>query len=743
MRSGQAVGVAVGAHDFGSRLRGLRQQARLTQEELAERSGLSVRTIRNLEAGRGTPRAWSLRALADALGVDDVDDAGLRASPATLPGDIASFTGREPALAALDTLLDRARIAAVTGIAGVGKTALAVHWAHRVSERFPDGRLHVDLRGFDPGGAPVTPADAMRGVLDALGVPAGRIPVDAAALAGFYRSAFARRRCLLLLDNAADGEQVRPLLPGASEARVVITSRTRLLGLVATHEAVPVPLEPLDAAAAGAVLRRRIGDRLDREPGARDELVLRCAGLPLALALVAARAVVDPTTPMAALVTEIGERGTSAALAAVRDPAADPRQVFGWSYGALAPADQRLFRLTGLHPGPDLTVPAAASLVGDDPARVAAGLDRLVQAGVLGEPVPGRYALHDLLREFAADRAATEDPPAERTAASTRLLDHYLRSALAADRALEPERDPVRPPDASAGIHPEAPADATAALAWFSAERPVLMRLLRMAREAGADRHLCAMAWSLVAYFDLQGHWADFAASQREAVAATRRLGDRAAEGRALRHLANADLQLGDVDQAREHLDAAVELFAADGDPGGEAHAHLNLYVLHERGGNPAAGAEHAQRALALYRAAGHRVGEAAARNSLGFALAHLGDPAAGLEHCTAALESSRRDGNRLGEAHVRDSLGYIHTRLADRTAATGQYEAAIELFVACGDRYNEAATLLNLGDAHAAGGGLDTAATAWARAAAVWEEIGHPRAVEAHARLERAGGSS
>jgi hypothetical protein len=417
----------------------------------------------------------------------------------------------------------------VTGIAGVGKTALALHWAHRVRERFPDGQLHVDLRGFDPRGAAVTPADAMRSVLDALGVPPTRIPSGTEALAHLYRSGFDGRRCLLLLDNAADGEQVRPLLPGAPAARVVVTSRTQLLGLVATHEAVPVPLEPLDAPTARALLRRRIGDRLDREPQARDALVARCAGLPLALALVAARAVVDPGTPMAALVTEIGERGASTALAAVRDPVADPREVFGWSYEALAPADRRLFRLTGLHPGPDLTVPAAASLAVDDPPAVASTLGRLVEAGLLGEPVPGRYALHDLLREFAAERGAAEDARVDRDAAATRLLDHYLHSALAADRRLEPERDPVHPPAALPGVRPEEPADAAAALAWFSAERSVLMRLLPVAREAGADRHLWQLAWSLVAYFDLQGHWADFAASQQEAVAAARRLGDPAA----------------------------------------------------------------------------------------------------------------------------------------------------------------------------------------------------------------------
>jgi transcriptional regulator with XRE-family HTH domain/tetratricopeptide (TPR) repeat protein len=726
--------------DFGRRLRQLRLDARLTQEELAERSGLSVRTIRNLEAGRGSPRRWSLRALAGALGIEAEDGALLLEvdpAPATLPADVVSFTGREPALAALDALLGEVRVATVTGIGGVGKTALAVHWAHRVRKHFPDGQLHVDLRGFDPGGAPVTPTDAMRGVLDALGVPAGRIPADAAALAGLYRSGLDGRRCLLLLDNAADGEQVRPLLPGSPAARVLVTSRAPLLGLVATHEALPVPLEPLDGRTAQALLRRRVGDRLDREPVARDALVRRCAGLPLALALVAARAVVDPAAPMAALVTEIRERGTGPALAVTGDPAADPRQVFGWSYAALEPADRRLFRLVGLHPGPDLSGPAAAGLAGDDPATVAAGLGRLVEAGLLGERVPGRYALHDLLREFAAERAAAEDPAAERAAAATRLLDHYLHSAVAADRRLEPERDPLHLPAPAPGVRPEEPADAAAAIAWFSAERPVLMRLLQVAREAGADRHVWQLAWSLVAYFDLQGHWADFTASQQEAVAAARRLGDRAAEGRALRHLANAHLQLGDAGRARTNLGAAVELSAAMGDPVGEANAHLNLYLLHERDGDLAAGAEHASRALALYRAAGHRVGEAAARNSLGFALAHLGDPAAGREHCTAALATSRQSGNRLGEAHARDSLGFICSRLGDRPAAVEHYDAAIELFVAGGDRYNEAATLLNLGDAQAAGGDLPAAVSAWERAAAILDEIEHPRAVEAHARLD------
>ena len=364
--------------------------------------------------------------------------------PAQLPPAVPAFTGRSAelasldALAGLDAMVPRAdgagpaataevAICAVSGTAGVGKTALAVHWAHRVAGRFPDGQLYVNLRGFDPGGAGLDPGQALHGFLEAFGVPPARIPEDLAAQSGLFRSLLAGKRILVLLDNARSAEQVRPLLPGSPGCLAIVTSRDKLAGLVATAGARPLALDLLTAADARDLLARRLGaDRVAAEPAAIACIIAACARLPLALTIAAARAATSPTFPLAAIAAELREAASALDPFDAGESATDVRTVFSWSYRALSAPAARMFRLLGLHPGPDVAVTAAASLAAVPPGQARALLAELTRAHLLAEHAPGRYAFHDLLRAYASELASAQECPADRASAVHRLLDHYL-----------------------------------------------------------------------------------------------------------------------------------------------------------------------------------------------------------------------------------------------------------------------------------------------------------------------------
>jgi hypothetical protein len=383
-----------------------------------------------------------------------------------LPAAVAHFAGRTGELATLTGLLrGRAErggtvvISAIGGTAGVGKTALAVHWAHQVADRFPDGQLYVNLRGFDPSGSVMAPAEAVRRFLDALQVPPERIPVDLDAQAALYRSQLACKRMLVVLDNARDTVQVRPLLPGAPTCLVVVTSRGQLTSLVAVDGAHPLTLDLLTEAEARELLARRLGpDRIAAEPQAVEQIVGCCARLPLALSIAAARAE-QSGFPLAALAGELAETGRRLDVLDAGDAAGQVRAVFSWSYTALSSAAARLFRLLGLHPGPDISAAAAASFAAVPPAETRRLLAELVRASLLTEHTPGRYAFHDLLRAYAVDVTHTHDPADQRRAAVGRMLDHYRHTAHTAERLLNPARDPIPlallPP--GPGVTPENP----------------------------------------------------------------------------------------------------------------------------------------------------------------------------------------------------------------------------------------------------------------------------------------------
>ncbi|HEY8473311.1 MAG TPA: BTAD domain-containing putative transcriptional regulator, partial [Natronosporangium sp.] len=431
--------------------------------------------------------------------------------PRQLPADVPGFTGRAEALKALDELLGRRSeitgpvvISAIAGAAGIGKTALAVHWGHRVADRFPDGQLYVNLRGFDPGGSPVDPATAVRAFLDALGVPPERLPASLDAQVSLYRSLLAERRMLVVLDNARDADQVRPLLPGAPGCLVLVTSRRRLSGLVATDGAVPLPLDVLPEDEARQLLAARLGpERLAAEPAAVAELIAGCAGLPLALAIVAARAATRLGFPLAAVAEEVRAAGAGLEPFTGPDQLADLRAVFSWSYDALEPAAARLFRLLGLHPGPDLAVPAAASLLGVPLPQARRLLAALTEANLVVEHVPGRFTLHDLLRAYATELTETVDSESDRQAAWRRLLDHYLHTAYTASTRLDPHRPPLptAPVAGPGAVLVDLPTRDDAE-AWLATEEPALVAAIGMAANTGFDPYTWQLANCLNVFFD-------------------------------------------------------------------------------------------------------------------------------------------------------------------------------------------------------------------------------------------------
>jgi transcriptional regulator with XRE-family HTH domain len=445
-----------GAGGFGSRLRACRQSSGLSQQELAERSGLSIRAISKLECGwTRWPYPGSVDRLADALNLHDTARAdflvaaqrrlGHRAEPARpsapdlyvprlLPAPAPAFVGRAPQLETLARLLDDSGgptlVTAITGMAGVGKTALAVHWAHQVAAAFPDGQLFVNLRGFGPSATPLPLADAAQLFLDALGVPADRRPASTVAQLGLYRSLLVGQRMLIILDNARDAAQIRPLLPGSPTCRVIVTSRDQLPGLTATEAARPLTVNPLPGPEARHLLARRLGrPRLAADPDATDQIIASCAGLPLALAIVAARAELRPDLPLARIAADLTGQPILDAFTDLADPAADIRTVFSWSYDQLDPAIARTFRLAAQHPAPDLDPFTLAILAGTTPEQAGRTLDVLARANLIQQAVGHEcYRINTLLRAFAREQAVQHGDEKGR-AVMTAGFQHYLRTS--------------------------------------------------------------------------------------------------------------------------------------------------------------------------------------------------------------------------------------------------------------------------------------------------------------------------
>ncbi len=667
-------------------------------------------------------------------------------APVMLPATVPGFTGRARELRALSGLLRRpdgpVLITAISGPAGVGKTALAVHWARRAAADFPDGQLYVNLRGFGPAD-PLPPAEALRAFLDALGVPAARLPATLDGRQALCRSLMDGRRMLIVLDNARDPAQVRPLLPATPTAMVLITSRSELAGLVASDGARTLTLDVLSGTEAYQLIAARLGEtRLAAEPEAADELIGLCARLPLALAITAARAVAHPGFALAALAAELRDaKGRLDALSTGED-ATDVRAVLSWSYQNLQSPAARMFRLLGLHPGPEITAAAAASLAGTGLAEARRLLRELTRCHLLAEPAAGRYAFHDLLRAYAAEQAAALDNDDDRRAATGRMLDHYLHTARSADLQLNPLREPITrlPPPPRCGVTPETMGSRQRALAWFEAELQVLQAIVNLAAETGFDVHAWQIPWAMVDFLDTRGYWREWAATQRPAVAAATRSGDVAGQAAATRLLASACARLGEYGQARVHLADCLGLYQQLGDRSGEARAHQSLSWIAERQSAHADALDHSEQALRLFRLAGNRPGQASALNSVGWCHALLGDPQQAQRYCREALALNQELCDRDGEAHTWDSLGYAERKLGHLATATTCYQHALRIFREVGARYNEADTLANIGDTRHESGNHAQAKAAWQKALAILDDLKHADASQIRAKLRQLG---
>ncbi|MEI7055387.1 BTAD domain-containing putative transcriptional regulator [Nocardioides sp. CCNWLW239] len=674
------------------------------------------------------------RTLQDELGVEpskDVRDLQLRildgdgpAPPPTraheqvvprqLPPVVAAFAGREDHLTTLDQLVDEQMveggrravvISAIAGTAGIGKTTLALYWAHRTAPRFPDGQVFVNLRGFDPGAA-LDPLDALGVVLEAFGVERSRQPQDIDGRAGLLRSRLAGKRVLLVLDNARDSEQVRSLLPGSPGCVTLVTSRNRLSGLVAEAGARPMELGLLDHTEAYELLAGRLGeDRLLAEPEAVDRIIALCASLPLTLSVVAARAATRPAYALTDLADELGE----SRLDGFGAGRGDLRATFSWSVRHLPEPAARLFRLIGLHPGPTLTVPAAASLAGIPRVRARHLLDELTEANLLTEVAPGRFVLHDLLREYAAD-LATHEPDPVRAAAQLRMIDHYVFSARSVHSVYDPHQshldttEPMRD-----GVTIEIVGDGGEALAWIAGQLPVISRVIDTAVAQGlAPDRIVLLVGALERLLDLQGRWIELAALAEAALPGVRRRvsqgGAPAGLGVMHRAAGAACGRLGRVEDALEHLGRALELATESGDLVAEGKTLHRLATVATASGDHAGAAAYAARAADVFARGGDLIRAAWTTGRLGLYEALDGSYESGLRHCEAALAELRRvaPGYR-SEGNVVATIGWIHQQRGDVDEAAGHFEEAVTKLRAAGDLPGLADALGHLAETRAA----------------------------------------
>lgn len=662
--------------------------------------------------------------------------------PRQLPAAPAQFVGRAHELRGLDEtvgLLDGPGQAPVvwliTGAGGIGKSSLAVYWAHRAAADFPDGQLYVDLRGSSAARL-LRIHQVIRGFLRALGVPNADIPESFDAKCALYRSVLAGKRVLVVLDNALDAEQVRPLIPGGPGCAAVVTSRGTLEGLVVSAGARVINLELLSQADSRELIARRLGPARARcEAGAVAELARTCGGLPLALAIVAARAAAKPSVPLSAVAAELAGKSPLDALES-SEGTNSIREVLSWSYRQLSEPAAHMFRLLGLHPGPSTSVAAAAALAAVDQVAASHAITELTDAHLLCEHVPGRFFCHELLHAYAAEESSTSEGGGACAAATRRLVDHYLHTAAAAAEALYPVPEPLELGPIEPGASPEHMPTRKAANDWFRAEQRVLIAVVRAATAAGLDDPAWKLAVVLADHLEREGHWHDLAAAGRLAIAAARRCGNQNGEAHA--HLASgtAHLRFGWHTTARRHLLRAIDLFRESGATAWRARCHVVLgRVLADQGDRSGACVE-AQRALVLSREVGHRAGEATAMADLGSYLATLGDHVAALAHCRSAVATYRDLAYPADEAHAWNQLGFALHAAGDEGAATDCCRRALDLLREVADRPERAIILTRLGDAYRAAGNRAMAQTGWRQALAILERLHDHSADDVRAKL-------
>ena len=765
-----------GVHSIA--LRRLREGALLSQEDLAERAGISVRTVRNLEAGRiERPRPSTVARLATALGLDGVDPlhtrpvptgppgepAGPAAPPEQLPPDVVSFVERRTALAALDLLLERARartgqpLAVVSGTSGVGKTALAVRWAHRVRDRFPDGVLYAELGGYGRG-EPVDPGAVLTSWLRALGVADGRLPGPAQEKAALFRSLSAHREILVVIDNARSADQVRPLLPGTDGCFALVTSRDSLGSLVALDGAGRVPLDPLSVAEARVLLRALLPTAPAAEPDTERELIGYCCGLPLAIRIAAELAGADRSAPLSTLTARLRDERSRIDVFDLGDDRSALRGIFSWSYRTLSAPAARMFRLLGIEPCGGLDDAATAALAGVAREEARRLVQELIRAHLVSTGAH-RYGMHDLLRAYARERAR----PADDLRVDA-LLDHHLSAASAAVRMIAPSEAPSLPPTPS---DPPGFAGAAEARTWLSENLPALLAGAAWAAANGRHERVVALSAVLRRYLFLGGHHRAALALHGRAYRAARRLGDASAEGASLSAIAQIRWRGGDLteaarryrhalvvleragdvgaeaaawgglglvygqqrrsDEAMDCFDQAMKIARSVGDERGEALALANLGNVHRWSGRTDEAVALYERTLVVFRRLGDRANEGVTHANIGDLLHQRGRLANAAKHLRRALRIAEDAGDAATVSDMMTHLGLIADESGDVDKAVALHDRALAVARRAGHRSREAAASHHIGSLHQRRGEYGQAAQ-WHRGAlAIADVVNEP----------------
>lgn len=746
---------------LGASLRSLRRSRGLAQRDLLRPLHLgSHSAIVEYEAGRrippdaviaayerffelpaGTLRKLREQALAARAAAGAVPRSGpvrqaaeIRKQPVTprqLPAIPESFTGRAAELAQLDRLLrDRETstpvvISAVSGMGGIGKTALAVHWAHQARDNFRDGELYIDMQGYHPSGRPVTAEAAMGQFLAALGVRADRLPVALTEQTGLYRTLMADRRMLVLLDNVRDVDQVRPLLPGSPYCRVLITSRSRLPGLAVREGAQRIALDNLDLRDAVRLLRRTIGARATQQPGATAALANLCGLHPLALRIAAER-VIGGDGAIADAVAELSESSDRlSSLAVPDDDSVTIRKVFTWSYQGLDDPARRLFRLLGLHDGLDITLAPCAALAGLGEEACASQLAVLVDAHLVDAAEDGRYRVHDLLRLFAYECLIEFEPAESRDEAAFRIAAWYLASACAARTALDQNLPPLVPVPADLPVPAMTFATEADALAWCDAERANLTATALSAAERGLFEIGWKLPTALFPYFDRGRHYGDWIATHRAAITSAHRAGDREAEGKVTCNLGNAYRPMRRYADAAAAYERALELFREVGWIQGTAKALGNLASTYQETGDSSRAVEVGIAALGVFRELGDKYGEALTLANLGGAQSSSGRQDEAGKSLSQALAAFSELGDRRGVARVQNGLGVVHTRSGRLADAVPILVESARIFHEIGDPHEEANALADLAETYQALGQTEQARRYASQAAEIFTRVG------------------
>jgi len=654
-------------------------------------------------------------------------------APAQLPADLPSFAGREAELSQAEQMLGRddgrptVGICVIDGMAGIGKTTFAIHWAHRVARHFHDGQLYLDLRGFDSSGFATAPADALYALLCSLGVPAGHIPDGVDARTGMYRSVLAGKRVLVVLDNARDVRQVRPLLPGAQGCLVIATSRNPLTGLAMTDGARLLTLKLPSVSTARETLERRLGaDRVAAEPEAVDGIIRLCGQLPLALAIVAARAA-HPGFTLESISAELERTQSRLDALGPAGVAADVRAVFSWSYHHLSPRACRLFRLLSLHPGADITAAASASLLGASPDEANRLMAELANTSLLTEDRPGRYSFHDLIRAYAAELLAGTDLEIDRQTAPARLLDHYLHSAHAAQLAVKPHRRRTAPGPPRPGVTPERFADYRSAMSWFSSERRVLNAAVSLATDSDFGFPAWQLALTMQPFYRARGYFHDWIDTMGIALEAAGRDGDLPGQGHMLRSLAEASFHLHRHADSLRYLERARAAYRELGYTTEHAYLHAILGQVLIRQGRLELAIEHSTKALELHREGRHRCGEARAITDIGIAQGKLGRYREAVAQIQSGIALGQAAAMAEQEGKARKELGIVLSRMRRHDEAVDELTRALTLLRQAGHRPQEAEALLALGNALSAQGLAEAAADAWRQSLVVFSTFRDP----------------